>query len=59
MSGMKAYWDSVALREFGVVNEDTLTKALPIAQAELDALKRKEGMDFTPSVRKESDNGDS
>lgn len=53
MSGMKAYWESVALREYGVVNEDTLDKALPIAQAELDALKRKEGMDFEKGERQD------
>jgi hypothetical protein len=37
MSAIKAYWEEVALREFGVITAETLEKAKPIAQAELDS----------------------
>lgn len=40
MGMMKHLLESVALREFGVVDEDTLDQALPIAQAEIDELKK-------------------
>lgn len=38
MGAAKAFWEEVALREFGVITDETLEKALPIAQAELDEI---------------------
>lgn len=37
MSAMKQYLEEVALREFGEVTDESMEKARPIAQRELDA----------------------
>jgi hypothetical protein len=37
MSAMKQYLEEVALREFGEVTEESMEKARPIAQRDLDA----------------------